>query len=119
MGGERETPGSGGGDSDCPHGAFGAYETLVTVTGTVQFVWDAGDDARQMMVHIEPDDVHMPDAYELSGDLRDSVAGRIGEGRRIEIDYLVEHHEIVDPEGATTLDGHRPRILAVRIGDRG
>lgn len=99
-------------------GAYGTYEGLVTVTGTVQFVWDAGDDARQMMVHIEPDDLHKPDAYELTGELRDSVIGRIDEGQRIEIDYVVEHHEIVDPEGATTMDGHRPRILAVRIGDR-
>lgn len=115
---EHDSTGSGGGDQEPAHGAFGAYETLVTVTGTVQFIWDGGDDVRQMMVHIEPDDVHMPDAYELSGDLRDSVAGRIDEGQRIEIDYLVEHHEIVDPEGATTLDGHRPRILAVRIDGR-
>lgn len=119
MHSERSTPADGGGESRSEHGAFGAYETLVTVTGTVQFVWDGGDDVRQMMVHIEPDDVHMPDAYELSGELRDSVAGKIAEGRRIEIDYLVEHHEIVDPEGATTLDGHRPRILAVRIDGQG
>lgn len=99
-------------------GAYGAYEELVTVTGTVQFVWDSGDESRQMMVHIEPDDPHKPDAYELTGEQRDSVIGRIDEGQRIEIDYLVEHHEIVDPESATTRDGHRPRILAVRIDDR-
>lgn len=99
-------------------GAYGAYEALVTVTGTVQFVWDAGDETRQMMVHIEPDDLHKPDAYELTGELRDSVIGQIDEGKRIEIDYLVDHHEIVSHEGATTIDGHRPRILAVRISDQ-
>ena len=26
-------------------GAYGAFEEQVTVTGTVQFIWDAGDEA--------------------------------------------------------------------------
>lgn len=88
---------------------------LVTVSGIVQFFWDSGDDERHLLVNIEPDDIHKPDAYELVNDLRDAAIGAIDEGSRIEIDYVVEHHEVVDPDGATTLDGHRPRILAVRI----
>lgn len=87
----------------------------ITVSGEVQFFWDSGDDEKHLLVNIEPDDVHKPDAYELVGELRDAAIGEIDEGVRIEIDYLVVHHEVVDPDGATTLDGHRPKILAVRI----
>lgn len=96
--------------------AQGGYDgEQVTVTGVVQFFWDSGDAARHLLVNIEPDDIHKPDAYELVDELRDAAIGSIDEGVRIEIDYLVEHHEVVDPDAATTLDGHRPRILAVRI----
>lgn len=95
---------------------MGGYDgETITVRGEVQFYWDSGDAEKHLLVNIEPDDVHKPDAYELVGDLRDAVIEAIEEGARIEIDYLVEHHEVVDPDGATTLDGHRPRILAVRI----
>jgi hypothetical protein len=87
----------------------------VTVTGVVAFFWDSGDDERHLLVNIEPDDHHKPDAYELVDDLRDAVIGAIDEGVRIEIVYLIEHHEIVDPDAATTVDSHRPKILDVRI----
>lgn len=88
---------------------------VVTTAGIVEFFWDSGDDVRHLLVHIKPDDVHRPDAYELANEIRDSVIGDIEEGMRIEIDYEVEHHEIVDPDAATTVDAHRPRILAARI----
>ena len=90
-------------------------DEVVTVAGIVQFFWDSGDDERHLLVNIEPEDIHKPDAYELVDELRDAAITNIEEGARIEIDYVVEHHEVVDPDGATTLDGHRPRILAVRI----
>lgn len=93
----------------------GAGGDVVTVGGVVQFFWDSGDDEKHLLVNIEPDDHHKPDAWEITGDLRDAVIGEIDEGLRVEIDYLIEHHEVVDPDGATTLDGHRPKILAVRI----
>ncbi len=94
----------------------GGYEgEKVTASGVVQFFWDSGDDERHLLVNIEPDDHHKPDAYELVDELRDAAIEEIDEGVRIEIDYLVEHHEVVDPDGATTVDSHRPRILAVRI----
>lgn len=79
------------------------------------FFWDSGDDERHLLVNIEPDDHHKPDAFELVDELRDSAIESIDEGLRIEVDYLVEHHEVVDPDGATTLDSSRPKILAVRI----
>ncbi|MGH2905725.1 MAG: hypothetical protein ACRDKI_03030 [Solirubrobacterales bacterium] len=91
-----------------------ANDEIITAVGVVQFFWDSGDDVRHLLVNIEPDDHHLPDAYELVDDIRDAVIGQIDEGVRIEIDYLVEHHEVVDPDGATT-DGHRPKILEVRI----
>jgi hypothetical protein len=90
-------------------------DEIVTTAGVVEMFWDSGDAERHLLVHIHPDDVQRPDAYELTGELRDSVIGTIEEGSRIEIDYLVEHHEIVDPDSATTVDSHRPKILAVRI----
>lgn len=93
----------------------GAGGDIVTVGGVVQFFWDSGDDEKHLLVNIEPDDHHKPDAWEITGELRDAVIGEIDEGLRVEIDYLIEHHEVVDPDGATTLDGHRPKILAVRI----
>lgn len=106
-------------ESKSGRGSFGAEHDRVTVTGTVHFVWDSDDGEQgQTTVNIEADNPLMPDTYELTGEIRASVIDRLEEGRRIEIDYLVEHHEIVDPDGVTT-DGHRPRILEVRIGDRG
>ena len=70
-----------------------------TVTGIVQFFWDSGDEERHLLVNIEPDDHHKPDAYELVDDIRDAVIDSIDEGSQIEIDYVVEHHEVVDPDG--------------------
>lgn len=97
---------------------MGGYDgETVTVVGIVQFFWDSGDEQKHLLVNIEPDDHHKPDAYELVGELRDAVIGEIDEGMRIEIDYRVEHHEIVDPDAASTVDSHRPLIIAVRLGD--
>lgn len=87
----------------------------VTTTGVVMFFWDSGDEEKHLLVSIEPDDHHKPNAYELTGQLRDSAIGEIDEGLRIEVDYLVEHQELVDPDGATTIDHSRAKILAVRF----
>ncbi|MFY9488263.1 MAG: hypothetical protein WAP35_06155 [Solirubrobacterales bacterium] len=100
-------------------GVYGPKDEVVTVSGTVMFFWDSDDEERHVLVTIEPDDIQRPDAYEFVDDLYDDVIGSIHENVRIEIDYLVEHHEIVDPDAATTVDGHRPRILAVRIDASG
>ncbi|MGB0872317.1 MAG: hypothetical protein ACPGWS_02800 [Solirubrobacterales bacterium] len=96
----------------------GSEDEVVTAAGVVQFFWDSGDAERHLLVNIEPDDHHKPDAYELVDELRDAVIDEIEEGVRIEIDYLVVHHEVVDPDAATTVDSHRPKILEVRILDR-
>lgn len=90
-------------------------DEIVTASGAVMFFWDSGDEERHLLVNIDPDDHHKPDSFEIIDDLRDSVIVEIEEGAQIEVDYLVEHHEVVDPDGATTLDSSRPQILAVRI----
>ncbi len=88
---------------------------IVTATGVVMFFWDSGDEEKHLLVNIEPDDHHKPDAFELVGELRDSAIAEIDEGLRMEVDYLVERYEVVDPDGATTLERTRPKILAVRF----
>ncbi|MBJ7347651.1 MAG: hypothetical protein JHC87_03645, partial [Thermoleophilaceae bacterium] len=95
------------------HTAEGAE--LRTIKGVVQFFWDAGDEERHLLVNIEPENHHIPDAWELFGDHRDGVIAELDEGVTIEITYFVEHHELVDPDGATTLDAERPRIHSARI----
>jgi hypothetical protein len=90
-------------------------DETVTATGVVMFFWDSGDDERHLLVNIDPDDHHKPDAFELVDEFRDSVIAEIDEGKRIEVDYLVEHHEIVDPDGATTHESTRAKIVAVRV----
>lgn len=87
----------------------------VTASGVVMFYWDSGDEEKHLLVNIDGDDNHKPNAFELVGDLRDSAITEIDEGLRMEVDYLVEHYEVVDPDGATTLERTRPKILAVRF----
>ncbi len=86
-----------------------------TIRGTVQFFWDSGDDERHLLVNIEPENHHVPDAWELWNEHRDAVISEIAEGSEIEISYLVHHHEIVDPDSATTIDSERAEIASVRI----
>lgn len=86
-----------------------------TVRGTVEFFWDSGDDERHLLVHIVPENHHDPDSWHLHDEHRDAVIGKIAEGTTLEIDYLLNHHEIVDPESATTIDGERAQIASVRI----
>lgn len=87
---------------------------MQTFAGTVMFFWDSSDEERHMLVNIEPDDPDTPSAFELVDDLRDAVAETIEDGARIELDYRLDHHEIVDPDGATH-ESSRVRIVAVRI----
>ncbi|MBI5309679.1 MAG: hypothetical protein HZB14_01425 [Actinobacteria bacterium] len=96
-------------------GSFGAEGHSDTVSGTVLFIWDShGEHDPHMAINIETDNPLMPDTWDFAGELYEEFSGRLREGDRIEIDYEVEHHEIVDPDGGVT-DGHRPRIVAVRI----
>lgn len=91
-------------------------EEIVTASGVVMFYWDSGDD---LIINIEPDDHHKPDVFELIGDLRAGAIEQIEEGLRVEVDYRVEHHEVVDPDGLATLDRSRAKPVAVRFGPAG
>ncbi len=90
-------------------------DAIVTASGEVLFFWDSGDEERHMLVNIAGDDHHKPDAFELTGELRDAAIGAIEEGARIEIDYRLERREMVDPGGSKTFGTTRPNIIAVRI----
>jgi len=87
----------------------------ITALGSVEFYWDSGDEIKHLLVNIDPDQRGVQNAYELTGDLRDAVINEIGDGVRIEIEYVLDYHEIVDPDLATTHDGQRARVLAARI----
>jgi hypothetical protein len=93
-----------------------AGDKLITAGGVVMFFWDSGDDERHLTVNVEPDDHHKPEAFELTGDLRDQAIAEIDEGVRIEIDYRLRDHEMVDADGGIS---HRkvPEIVAVRISE--
>lgn len=90
-------------------------EKIVTASGLVLFIWDSDDGEPHMLVNIEADDHWMPEAFELYGDALAAVADDLEEGVRIAIDYREEHHEVVDPEGATTHDSSRVRVVTARI----
>lgn len=93
-------------------------DNIVTASGEVLFFWDSDDDdGRHMLVNIDGDDHHKPDAFELVDEIRDSVVETIAEGVRIEIDYTLERLEMVNPDGATTFGTNRPKIIEVRIFD--
>lgn len=87
---------------------------LHLVSGEVQFFWDTPADDH-LLVTIIPDQDGVPDNYELTGAARSAIADHLQELVRIEIEYFVDHHEIVDPDSATTVDGHRPRIVSARL----
>lgn len=89
-------------------------DETITASGVVMFFWDSGDDERHLLVNIDPDDHRKPAAFELVGELRDSVISELDEGVRIEVTYEIDHHEMVDPD-AGTLERVRPKIVAARI----
>lgn len=87
---------------------------LLVVSGEVQFFWDSQADDH-LLVTIIPDQEGVPDNYELTGAARSAIADHLQEFVRIEIEYFADHHEIVDPDSATTVDSHRPRIVNARL----
>ena len=68
---------------------------IQTVTGTVEFVWDAEG---QLLVNIDPETVGGPQTFEVAGELRDRIARELTEGRRVEVDFVAVEHEVVDPD---------------------
>jgi hypothetical protein len=88
--------------------------TARIVTGTVEFIWD-GDG--HMLVNMDPDDPSDPHTFELTGDLRASVVGRMEEGDRIEVEYAAVPYEVLDPDAGPS-ESLRAKVLGVRIQAR-
>ncbi len=87
----------------------------IVVTGTVDCIWDSSDSDEHMLINIEPDIEDCPNSFEIMGSLRDEIVADLTEGDRIELRYKTSHHEIVDPDSATTRDSSRTRLTAIKI----
>jgi hypothetical protein len=81
------------------------------VTGTVEFIWDDGE---QMLVNLDPDDPADPHTFELGGGIRTRVAAAVGEGDRVEIEFQPVEYEVVDPDAGPT-ESFRAEVLDVRV----
>lgn len=82
-----------------------------SLTGTVEFIWD-GEGV--MLLNLEPDEAGDPHTFEVSGALRERLAGALTEGDRVEVRYRAVEHEVVDPDSgpAETL---RAEVEDVRV----
>ncbi len=87
----------------------------MVVTGTIDCIWGTGDSDERMLINIEPDIEDCPDTFEIIGNLREQIVDDLSEGDRIELCYTTGHHEVVDPDSATTRDSSRTRITAIKI----
>lgn len=81
-----------------------------TIRGTVEFLWD--DDAH-LLVNLEPDDPADPHTFELSGEVRDRVAGRLSEGDRVEVRFRPVEYEVVDPDSGPS-ESLRAQVIDLR-----
>ena len=85
--------------------------TARTVHGTVEFIWD---DDGQMLMNLDPDDPADPHTFELTGELRDRVAGDLSEGDRVEVDFEAEPYEVLDPDSGPS-ESFRASVIDVRL----
>ena len=67
-----------------------------------------------MLVNLEPDDPADPHTFELTGELRDRVAGPLSEGDRIEVDFKAEPYEVLDPDSGPS-ESLRAEVVDVRL----
>ena len=82
-----------------------------TVRGTVEFLWDDGG---HMLVNLDPDDPGDPHTFELTGALRDRVAGSLAEGDRVEVRFRAVEYEVVDPDSGPS-ESLRAEVLDLRV----
>ncbi len=85
--------------------------TTRTVRGTVEFIWD---DAGHMLVTLDPEDPADPHTFELTGALRDRLAGSLGEGDRVEVDFEAVPYEVLDPDSGPS-ESLRAEVLDLRV----
>jgi hypothetical protein len=82
-----------------------------TVVGTVEFVWETDE---ELLVNLEPDRPGAPHTFQVGGPLRERLADTLGEGDRVEIDFIAVSHEVVDPDSGPS-DSLRPEVQDVRV----
>jgi hypothetical protein len=70
-------------------------EALQTVSGTVEFIWESDG---ELLVNIDPDRPGAPQTFEIEGSLRESLAGSLSEGDRVEVELVAVEHEVIDPD---------------------
>jgi hypothetical protein len=89
----------------------GVEERRQTVVGTIEFVWETDE---ELLVNLEPDRPGAPHTFQVAGTLRERLADSLGEGDRVEIDFVAVPHEVVDPDGGPS-DSLRPEVQDVRV----
>jgi hypothetical protein len=82
-----------------------------TISGTVEFIWDADG---LMLVNLEPDDPGDPHTFEVTGELRDRVVGTLTEGDRVEVEFRSEPYEVLDPDSGPS-ESLRAKVVDVRV----
>ena len=85
--------------------------SMRSLTGTVEFIWDAEG---VMLLNLEPDETGDPHTFEISGGLRERLAASLTEGDRVEVRYRAVEHEIVDPDCGPA-DTLRPEVEDVQV----
>ena len=84
---------------------------LQTVSGIVEFIWETDT---ELLVNLEPDRPGAPHTFEVGGSLRESLADRLAEGDKVEVDFVAVAHEVVDPDSGPS-DSLRPDVRDVRV----
>jgi hypothetical protein len=82
-----------------------------TVSGVIEFVWETD---QELLVNLEPDHPGAPHTFEIAGALREQLQDSLGEGDRVEVDFVAVAHEVVDPDSGTA-DGERAEVRDLRV----
>jgi hypothetical protein len=81
------------------------------VTGTIEFLWDTDG---HLLVNMEPGDPADPHTFELTGELRERVAGKVAEGSRVEVEFEPVPYEVIDPDSGPS-ESLRAEVRDLRV----
>lgn len=84
-------------------------------TGTVECIWEGRAHGGQMVVKVETEGEGSLQSFEVSGELHDRVRGMISEGDRVEVSYVHDIDELVNPETGRASERYRPKVTDVRL----
>ena len=65
-------------------------------------------------MNLDPDEPGAPHTFEIDGSLRESLAGKLHEGDRVEVDFVPVEHEVVDPDSGPS-DTLRAEVRDLRV----